>query len=393
MVAPAARNRRQHVKLPGPLSGRHDGLVLTLLRDRGPLSRSEIAETSGLSPTTVTKAVAPLVTAGYVEEGAAPGGARIGRPAVALHLRSEMLAVCGIQIGVGTAQAAVVDGLGRVVAQTAFTFDDGLPQEEALRSIARRVDVDLLEEHDPVAVGVAAPGVVEADGRTNSLSLNLGWSDAPLADIFEPELGLPVIAEHNVSAMALAESRFGARASSLAFVYVKTGVGLGLVLRGEPFLGGRHGVSELGHIHVSDTGEPCTCGSTGCLEAVAAEPALTRALAAIPGSDGDNPLQRMEEHAPQDPAVDELLQRTVDDLSTGLAAVVNLLGPELVVVGGILDGASDELLERLDLATRARVFPLLRETLRLVRPTFGSASGVVGAAAVALERFVYSVRG
>lgn len=395
MTTSGARVRRRR-PIPGPLSGRHDGIVLSLLRDRGPISRSSIAEITGMSPTTVTKAVAPLVEAGFVREGTAADGTRIGRPAIALHLVPEAATVCGIQIGVGTVRAAIVDALGQEHASTSFGFDPTREAEEVLGEIAARVDRELLGEADPIAVGVAAPGVVEADGRTNSLSINLGWSDVPIADVFEDVTGLPTVAEHNVSAMALGENRYGSKAVSIAFVYVRTGVGLGLVLRGEPFVGGRHGVSELGHVHVSDDGAPCPCGSTGCLEAEVAEPALDRILAELgtPRADPSaNPLRLLERAAASGGAAAHARGRVVKHLAAGIASVVNLFSPDTVIIGGVLDDIDVAFLDDLDRETRIQVFPLLRDSLKLEQAPRGASSGVVGAAAVALERFVFGIDG
>lgn len=377
-----------------PLDGRYDGLVLSLLRRHGRMSRSAISSVTGLSATTVTKTVTPLIEGGFVEEVGADAAARIGRPAIDLRLVPTAGQVCGVQIGVGFARAGLVDALGHVSGSAEWTFNPARDAGSVLEEAAERVENEVLgpAPAPSIALGVAAPGVVQADHRTNSISINLGWHDVPMAEIFEARTGLPTAVDHNVRAMALAENRFGAGAANLAFVYVRTGVGLGLVLHDAPFRGGSHGVSELGHIHVLEGGERCSCGSTGCLETIVSEPALLRQLTAvgIDPSEGEHPLQTIE-RLTELRDVRAIRQRAITSLGTALASTVNLFSPDLVVVGGALSEAPEAFLTDLRAATREQVFPLLRDALRIEPSSFGADAGVVGAAAVALEEFYYGV--
>ncbi|WP_235022869.1 ROK family transcriptional regulator [Amycolatopsis alkalitolerans] len=374
---------------PRVAASRYEGLVLSLLRTRPGLSRTGISEITGLSPTTVTKAVAPLIGKGYVEETGAGGEPRIGRPAIGLRLVPEAVAVCGIQLGVGSVRAALVDALGRTQRAISFPFSERQEAGTVLAEAAERVRAELLATAaaEVIAIGVGAPGPVDAEHRVNLLSVNLGWRDVPIADIVERVCGRPVTADHNVRAMAFAENRFGHRARDIAFVHAKTGVGLGLVLKGEPFFGGHHGVSELGHIQVVTDGELCPCGAHGCLETVASEPALARQL---PGSP-DAPLSVIDRASFSDDAVAAVRERFLGHLAVGLAGVVNLFNPELIAVGGMLANASDVFLGDLATATRGRVFPLLRDSFQIKRTSFGENAGAIGAAATALEAFFYAV--
>ncbi|MGW5792896.1 ROK family transcriptional regulator [Saccharopolyspora sp. NPDC003752] len=373
-----------------PTRGRHDGLILTLLRSGEALSRSAISDITGLSPTTVTKAVTPLISKGYIKESSPEAESRIGRPAIGLRLVPEAVEVCGIQIGVGTARAGLVDALGRTHDVRTWTFDPSAPAEAVMKQIAERVREDLLPlaASELIGIGIGAAGAVDTTNRVNLMSLNLGWNDVPMATISEETCGLPTVVEHNVRAMALAENRFGHGARSIAFVYVKTGVGLGLVLHDEPFLCGEHGVSELGHIQVVSEGEKCACGAHGCLETIVAEPALRRNLSRLGVKDAGELLNALEDAATTDKDVADLRDSVLRHLSTGLAAVANLLNPTLIVVGGLLAEAPEPFLHDLTERTRDRVFPLLRDSLSLKRTSFDT-PGIVGAAASAFETFYY----
>lgn len=371
--------------------GRYEGMILTLLRSKRTLSRSAIADITGLSPTTVTKAVAPLIAKGYVAETASGSETRIGRPAIGLRLVPEAATVCGVQLGVGHVRAGLVDAMGKVYASRTFRFDPRSPARDVVTDITERVRDTLLPvaQSEVIGVGLGAPGAVDAARRTNLLSVNLGWHDVPMADICEGICRLPTVVDHNVRGMAWAEARFGHGAQSIAFVYVHAGVGLGLVLHGEPFLPGEHGISALGHIQVVTDGEPCVCGAYGCVETVAAQPALARHLPRFGITDTSDPLGALERAAREDPAAAAFRDRVLRHLATGLAATVNLFNPSMVIVGGILGAAPNSLLAGLSKATSERVFPLLRNAFRLERTSFGEEVGVVGAATAALEEFHY----
>ncbi|MDX2376527.1 ROK family transcriptional regulator [Microbacterium sp. LRZ72] len=371
--------------------------VLRILRDRGPRSRTQLAELTGVAPTTVTKLVTPLLERGWVREARRPPEATsgAGRPAISLSLVPEKIIVGGIHLGAGLLKVGLVDGRGVVLATATRAIVVGTRAIEVLGQAAELLQA-VSDDHggaQPIAVGVAAPGVVDAAHRRNLLSINLGWHDVPIADRLEQELGIPVVIDHNVRAMALAEARYTPLgADSLAYVYVRTGVGLGLILRGEPLFGGSHAVTELGHLRVREPGEPCACGGRGCLETVLSAPRIATALRAVgiePPEGVDAPLALALEHAAPHPGGTALRDDTIDTLAGALAVVVNLLSPTDIVLGGALRDAPDRMLADLTSRTRSRVFPLVRDAVRIRRTQLPDA-GVSGGGALALEYAVYA---
>lgn len=382
--------------LATPTRGRYDGLLLRLLRDEGPRSRTRLSEETGLSPTTITKSITPLIERGWIEELAENRiELRIGRPAIGLRQVPKAIAVAGVQIGVGMVRAGLADGWARAHSTVFHGFDTALPPEQVIANVAGILEQLIASaEHPVLAVGVAAPGAVDRERRTNLLAVNLGWRDVPIADQLEARLGIPVIVDHNVRAMALAEVRYGGHGvDSMAYVYVRTGVGLGLVLHGEPFFGGSHGVSELGHIRVVDSGgSRCACGASGCLETVVSEPFLRsnleRAGVVLPPGSEPALFQILEAERARD-GIDALRAEVVDHLARALASVVNLLSPDVIILGGAMAEAPESFIDDLRAAVERAAFPLLRDAVRLERPRLAEA-GVSGGAAAALESVVYS---
>jgi predicted NBD/HSP70 family sugar kinase len=370
--------------------------VLKVLRDDGPTSRTRLSAITGLSPTTITKTVAPLIELGLLTERADEYGG-LGRPALSLIPVPDALSVCGVQIGVGRFRIGMTDARGAVRSLRTSAFDPALPPAAVLDLIASEIsDVLGSDGGAPcIGVGVGAPGPVDAARRTNLLAVNLGWHDVAVSDHLEDRLGIPVVTDHNVRSFALGEARFGDHgAESIAYVYVRAGVGFGLAVRGEPFSGGTGtgGESYLGHLRVVEDGLLCSCGARGCLDTVVAEPYLAPVISRLRGRPAGTEVMRDLDElvATGVDGAAELQARIVGHLADALATVANLFTPDLVLVGGTLSALSPESLELLDRQTRDRIFPLLRESLRIETADGGDEALVRGAAAIALEVLHYS---
>ena len=395
------------------------GSALALLRDEGPMARSEIARRLRLSPATITRVVSQLEADGSLAEGDALAAVGAGRPATALHIRAASKVVAGVQIGIGVVLVGLTDALGRQLASSDFRYavEDG--PEVLLRRVADEIlalrQAKAIDRSALIGVGVIVPGPVDAAGQRMQLSIHLQWRDVPIAEMLGRLTGLPVTVDHNVRAMALAEARFGQGRGlgSVAFVYLRTGLGAGLVVEGQPFSGGVHGAVELGHLQVLGQGSPCVCGGRGCIETLVSESALratvrrlgieteTNRLAAIwalangglastgtarrRSGAGQQARHRDERQAEADAAISTI----VTGLATGLGALITLLNPALVLLGGALGDIPDGLFERIEAQTRLAAFPVIRDSIRLSRSELGADAGLAGGATVALEQFFY----
>lgn len=191
----------------------HQAHVLRLLRDEGPIPRVALTRRTGLSATTITKIVAQLLDEGYVSQGHATSETGLGRPAVELSLVPEAAFVVGVQVGVGFVQIGLCDLRAQVRHSDGFQFDlDQQPDsliERIGEHVARLMRVSAIDRNLVLGLGIAAPGPVDVDQRRNLVSLNLGWHDVDFAPRLERLLDIPVVVDHNVRAMALAEARYG----------------------------------------------------------------------------------------------------------------------------------------------------------------------------------------
>jgi len=205
--------------------------------------------------------------------------------------------------------------------------------------------------------------------------------------------------------MALSEALFGAGQDvrALAFVYARIGVGAGFVVDGQLYHGSGAGAGEIGHTTIiPDGGEPCRCGNTGCLETLVSEPAIVRLAQELAEQDRQGilatHLQGRDETTIErvfaaaragDTATRTMLEERAHYMGIALANLINVLNPELIVLGGILAQAHDLLGPAIEATMRQRAFANLGERVQLQTASFGRQAGVIGAAALALNAFFY----
>lgn len=384
-------------------------LLLQLLRLGGEMSRAELSKQSGLSPAAVTNVVADLLQSALVEERVADpaphGQLRLGRPGTLVSLSREKGAVLAVQIGAGVLQVGVCDLEANVLASELRRFPLAIRAEEVLETA-----VDMLRDaiassdvafDDVLGIGVGAAGLVDQTQRINLSSPNLGWANVAMADFFEGALGRPTVVDHNVRAMAMGETSYGLGRGleSLAFIYIRTGVGAGLVLGGNAYRGGTHGAVEFGHIRVVPGGRVCNCGGRGCLETVASDRIIRDRLrdagfladASVVESEPSSLWTDVFVHSVQggDRRAIAIRDELVEHVANALLSVINLLNPQMIVLGGLLNDLSNIILDPLRQIIPPQVLPFVRDGIRIERATFGAEAGLIGAATVALGQFVF----
>jgi predicted NBD/HSP70 family sugar kinase len=234
----------------------------------------------------------------------------------------------------------------------------------------------------------------------------LDWHQVHIREDLESHLGLPVVVENNVRAMALGEAYFGCgrEAGSLAFVYGRTGVGAGFVINNQLFHGSSTCAGEIGHMIMdSENGELCRCGNRGCLETQISEAVIIHRAQRIAEAEPDgilahlfaNPEDRtfiecvFETARQGDPSVLQLVKEIGHFLGVALANMVNIFNPELIILGGLFAQAEDLILPVARETLNRLAFAGLGEKARLVTSSFGWRAGVSGAAALALLAFFY----
>jgi glucokinase len=310
--------------------------------------------------------------------------------------------VIGLDLGGTKLLAGAVDG-GMHVHHRAHRHARGADQAELLDVVVDAItEVRQSVDADVEGVGIGIPCTIDQERGIAVTAVNLPIEDLPFRDIMSERLGLPVWIDNDANLAALAEHRFGAArgASEVVMLTIGTGIGGGLILGGEPYRGSVGAGAELGHMVVDIDGPPCqgNCPNHGCLEAVASGTALAREGLRVAQGAPDSGLGRAHESGREitgalvtelahdgDAAARDVLALIGTRLGVGIANLVNIFNPEFVVVGGGVIAAGDMLLEPARTVVAERALRPSRDLVRIVPARFGAESGMLGAAALALD--------
>ncbi len=214
-------------------------------------------------------------------------------------------------------------------------------------------------EPPPVAIGLAVPGLVDERRAYVINATNLGWRDVPIGQLVEERLGMTAILEHDVRSGALAEGLLGAarQSSDYLLLTLGTGIGAAVVIGGHPYTGA-HGIAgEFGHVAVEPRGPMCGCGRAGCVESLASAGHIALRYRAMTGSrDDELTAEEVARRAGAGEPTAELVWReAINALALAIANYATLLDPELVVIGGGMAAAGDDLFGPLRQALRAHI--------------------------------------
>ncbi|MBY6046538.1 ROK family protein [Vannielia litorea] len=324
-------------------------LAYERIRSAGQIPRVELARALDVSPATVTAVVSELIGAELVEEveGTARPGAR-GRPPVALRVRGGAGYVVGVKIAEFKHTAVLTDMAGTTLASATLSRPSQARSLKAVlaetgelvREVTRRADVS---EREVIALGAGLPGLIDhPEGRVLWSSV-LEGEGVPLAEKLTEALGIPAFIDNDTNLLTLAELWFGRgrMARDFAVVSIEQGVGMGLVL-GQGLYRGAHSLAlELGHTKVQLDGALCRCGQRGCLEAYTSDYALVREAHTALELDSRlqlSPQMVLESLHDRAKAGNEgarsIFRRAGRYMAAGLANVINLFDPSLIILSG-----------------------------------------------------------
>jgi predicted NBD/HSP70 family sugar kinase len=317
--------------------------VLGYLRRQAPCSRAAIASGTGLNKATVTSIVGDLLDRHLVRETQQTQN-HVGRPATLLVLDGSAYAAIGLEVGARGLSALAYDTAGEQVLRwhRAGPGVDAGPAKTiaALAALARRAITTVQSSGRRVlGITVGVPGLVNRDGAV-VLAAGLGWRDVALQADLTTALGrpdIPVNVDNDASLAVLAEHLYGplAGAENLIQVNGDTGVGAGIIVDGRPLRGNLGYVGEIGHLRLVADGPLCGCGRRGCLEALASLPAILSRIDGLTDPDPQIQLEHLIRRADAgEAAVTKVLAEAGTHLGDGIAALVNILNPGYVVLGG-----------------------------------------------------------
>ena len=365
--------------------------MLAVIRDAGTVTRRDLADATGLGRSAVAQRLEALVASGLVvEQGArTPTG---GRPAYVLEFNPRAGAVLVAGLGTTHAQVALSDLAGDALAERAADIRIAAGPDEVLGWVEGCFD-EMLDAAGVArgmvrAVGIGVPGPVElATGRPVHPPTMPGWDGFPVAERLARRYDAPALVDNDVNVMAVGEHRRSWPATDdLLFVKVGTGIGAGLIANGRIYRGSQGAAGDIGHMHISGHDDVvCHCGNVGCLEAVAGGGALARRAREL-GLDAAGSRELVRLVRAQEPAAVRLVRQAGRVIGEALAQLVNAFNPAVIVIGGDVAGADEQLFAGIREVVYQRSTPLATRHLQMTRSALHDRAGVVGAALMAIDR-------
>lgn len=347
-----------HRGTPGLMKHLNRSAILDLLREEGPLARSELARRLGLSPSTVTRIVGQLIKEGLVFETDTVDSAT-GRKPILLEFNYRAGAVIGVDVGGTKGVGVVADLQGDILSRKEIPIKAGDGDIDHLEDVLALID-ELCHVQVPVekirGIAVGVPSIVKQPDGVVVWAPALGWRNLHLKHLLEERFGIPAFVENDVNLIALGESRFGRaqEVKNLVVIFVGTGIGSGLILNGHLYRGHDDAAGEVGYLLPTPADLGRTYDQFGSLEMQAAGPGIVRRAQAVLAGGEISSLSQIESLTVQDifqaardgdHLAKRVVDRTVDYLAQAIANVSTLLNPEEVVLGGEITRFGDLLLE------------------------------------------------
>lgn len=347
--------------------------VLQTLQQEGSLTQVEIAAVTGLSPASISTLVRDLNDDGSV---LLEPSIRNGRRATMVSLPGRRGVLAAVAIGDRDLRVAIAGPSGTILERIRLPLPFQHEPDETLTRTARLV-ADLHTEigrpiSDLSAVGVAIQAPVDSvSGQVGSESVLPRWNGVPLVDALQTQLGAPVRLDNDANMAALGELRAGVLTGVGTGCYLRAsqGVGAGLVIDGEVFRGASGTAGEIGHVTLDENGAVCACGNRGCLDTFVGSRALVEAVRVSHGDMRFTDLVTMARQG--DPGCRRVLSDAGTHLGVAVAGLVNLVNPEVIVLGGDLISAADWVLGPMQEAIERRALPSAAATVELRASALG----------------------
>jgi glucokinase len=364
--------------------------LFQILRDGVPRTRAELAKATGLARSTIAARVDELMRMGLitpVAEAVSTGG----RPPSQFALNPAAKVVIAADVGASHATVAVTDLTGGILASRSEPLDIALGPERVLTWLAEGA-AHLLDElgrdrSHVAAVGIGVPGPVEhSTGQPVNPPIMPGWDRFDIPGWLNQHLEAPVLVDNDVNIMALGErSAAWPGVEHLMFVKIATGIGAGLISGGTLQRGAQGVAGDIGHVQVARAANvPCRCGNRGCLEAIAAGPAIARTLReqgveAHTGSDVVDLVKRGSIEAIQ------AVRQAGRDIGEVLTTCVSLVNPSVIAIGGSMARVGEHLIAGVREVVYTRSTPLATEHLSIVQSAAADRAAILGASMLAVE--------
>ena len=385
--------------------------LIALIRKNGELTKADLVAYTHYSRTKITTSIDSLLHKKYIIENQDTEYSG-GRRSKTYSLNGGLGLVAGVDIGATSIDLAIADFSRKILTrhnEPALVRDGPIKiLGRACSLLEKMIEDNGLNGEHLRGIGVGVPGPVDFSlGTAVSPPIMPGWDHYPIIQTIQQWFpSANVVVDNDVNVMALGEIHQGAGKGvrNLIFVKIGTGIGAGIVCEGKIYRGTSGCAGDIGHISLNKTGPICTCGNTGCLEALAGGPAIAdRAVRAAQAGNSPTLLKYYENGGNQlraedvgsaaregDPVAIEIIRESGQMIGDVLASLVNFYNPDMIIIGGGVSNLGNLLLSSIRQAVLNRSLPLATRDLHIIFSAIGSDAGIIGAVNLAMD-YIFTI--
>ena len=368
-------------------------IVFQIIRSKSPISRADIARTTKMSPTTISRIVQELIDQGFIKEMELQSMSTPGRRAILLELDQTSVLTVGIELDKSSFKIGIVDFEGRIIHIRNVKREAGISPDESMVQISQElqtiIEQEKIDSNKIIGIGIGIPGLVNLENGEVILSAQLGWNDIDVVAKMKVLTGFEVAIDNELKVKALAEYSYGGvkGTTRTAIIGFGSGVGSALVIDGKIYRGDTNSAGEIGHTIVDPNGVQCECGKVGCLQTYIAENSLIiEANKVTPISSLD---ELFEKHQEGQLWASTIIDRAIAYIGITIANVISVYNPGTVVVSGNLVEKYAEIRSTIEQNELQKyVWKPLQNSYRLVVSSLGSNGVVIGASLLAQNEFL-----
>lgn len=380
--------------------------IVNIIRLKGPISQTQIAQITGLSHATVSNIVRRLLKEGTLFEKCRVSTQK-GRPPVLLSIEKNAAFAIGIDVGGENIRVGLVNLAGEVLDKAFNKTQPERGSEDILRRVKEMthkiIAKSSIDEERIDGIGFGLSGIIDPKEGICLFCPNLpDWNEISVREIFSEEFETLCLVDDSVRMMALAEKRYGLGRNVNNFIYISLGIGVGcaIFIHGKLYRGYTGLAGEFGHITVEESGPLCHCGNLGCLEAlVSAKKIVQKARNAVNSGIYSSFSDKIDEiyqnidvkaitQAAQagDKLAYEILDETGRHIGVGIAALVNLLNPNMVILGGGIAQAGEALLFPIKQTVKKCALGMISQTVSIQQSQIKKNAGIIGGATAVFDK-------
>lgn len=394
---------KPHSAQPESLKDINRTRTLEIIQQSRVISRPQLAERTGLSRATIAHLADELLATGLVRQRGL-GDSQGGRPPVLLEFNPSAAMALGARLRDHRWGLVLTDLDARVIKRLDVPLGNTAPETAiaALQAGIAEITAGIDRTRLLPAIGLGTPGLVDMRSGVVKTAVDVGWFEVPIADLAAEALGIPAYVANRSKVGALAELWWGRESNvqNLIYISIGTGIAAGIVIQGQLYTGANSSAGELGHVTVLPDGPLCACGNRGCLQVMAAGPAIAnRARAQLRQAPDSRLLSMVDGHpewieaetvfaaaAQGDALSQQIVKEVATYLGIAIANLVNLFNPEVIILGGTVGQIGHVLLAPIqsEVQRRAMAYPLA--AVHITTSNLGPDAGAIGAAVLVLQR-------